>query len=139
MLRWSSPLSCDARSFAALVDASLSALGWPFEVSTVERSFDETVLFVAVPRKTAALRFALAPPRAGTLDVFDARAAPGAPMPRCEARGIDRATLSALLAEVARRAPRPPFRFTFAQRLALGFVRPEFREARRAWSTLGVH
>lgn len=135
MLAWRSAVSYDAASIAALVRESLDGLGYRYATGAGEKAFTENVLVVGIPRATATYRFEVEAPGAFRVDVYDTRPSPGAILPFLEVLGDEAGApaVRALLAEVARRAPRPPWRFTFGQRLMLGLLSPDVLRARGAW------
>lgn len=138
-MRWRAPVSYDAESTARLLREALDALGYAYTRDAGTRAYEENVIALSLPRVTATHRFRVTHPGDFVVEAYDTRPSPGGLIPYLEVLGFlpeSEPAVRALLTEVARRAPRPPWDFTWGQRLALGLLRSEYRTARREWQRM---
>ncbi|HWG89491.1 MAG TPA: hypothetical protein VNZ52_01455 [Candidatus Thermoplasmatota archaeon] len=135
-MRWRAAVAYDADSTARLLEEALKALGYRWSRDVGARAADSTLLLLSMPRTVATHRFRVTAPADFVVEVYDTEPSPGALLPELEVLGVlpgSEPQVRALLAEVGKRAPRAPWRFSFRQRLAVGLLHPAFGDARRAW------
>ncbi len=138
---WSSPISYEAKEFAKIVRETLEKLNFVFVRDTTSKSYSRFVVMIPMMGGAHVYRYSVEYPARFVIMCYDTF--PGTKtgrMPFFEIENVDernRETISKLLKEIVSAIARPPWEFTTGQRLMVGYLLPEFRQARKSWAKFG--
>lgn len=135
-LTWRAPVTFDAPTVAAMLRDGLDALGYRYSKKQGERAFGDTVSLDLHERGTPAWRFFVEHPARFVLETYDTKPRPRSVLAFLEVHGLrgeDEPALRKLLRRFVDEAPRPPWSFTYHQRMSIGPFSGAYRDARRAW------
>jgi hypothetical protein len=138
---WKSALSFSARSTSALLRTVLLDLGISFKRQKSERSYAQLYAVVPLPRVAYVFRFRITEPYELVIDLYDTYPGTSGALSFIEIPSINDDNIHGarkILRALASRTPRPPWKFTVAQRVQHGLLYPDIIRARRNWQAIGV-
>ncbi len=138
---WKSALSFSARSTSALLRTVLKELGISFRRQKSERSYAQLYAVVPLPRVAYVFRFRITEPYDLVIDLYDTYPGTSGALSFIEIPSINDHNIHGareILRALASRTPRPPWKFTVAQRVQHGLLYPDILRARRNWQAIGV-
>ena len=138
---WSSAVSYEAKEFAKIIRESLEKLEYVFTRDLTTTTYSRFVVMIPMMGGAQVFRYTVEYPVKFVIQCYDTY--PGTKaglMPFAEIVNVDernRRAIEKLLQDIAEGLARPPWEFTRGQRLLVGFMLPEFRQARKAWAEFG--
>ena len=138
---WSSPVSYSAQDFAKIIRESLEDLKFIFLRDNTAKSYSRFVVMIPMMSGAHVFRYTVEYPSKFVIHLYDTY--PGTKaglMPFIEIGEVDESNqrdIQRLLKKVASKVDRPPWEFTASQRVMVGFLLPEFGQARKAWAKFG--
>ena len=138
---WQSAISFDAPSTAALLRTILEDGNMKFTRHKSEKSYSQLYAVLPFPRVAYVFRFEITSPAPLVIDVYETHPATYGPMGFLEIPRLDDANIELarrILRELVKRLPRPPWKFTAAQRVQHGLMNPDILRAPKHWRVLGI-
>jgi hypothetical protein len=138
---WRSAISFSAQSTATVLRKTLEELGVRFIRQKSERSYSQLYAVVPFPRVAYVFRFRVAGPHELVIDLYDTYPGTSGALAFMEIPDVNDGTIDTareILRALASRTPRPPWKFTAAQRLQHGLLDLEVIRARRNWRAIGA-
>jgi len=139
--RWRSAISFSAQSTSVLMRTVLEELGARFHRTRSERSYSQLYAIVPFPRVAYVFRFEISRPCELVIDLYDTFPATSGALSFIEIPEVNDENIEGartLLRALAAKLPRPPWKFTSAQRVQHGFLEPDILRARKNWRALGI-
>lgn len=139
--KWVSPVSTDSRAMAEFAREILESMSLEFERESSHRHYTKTSVIVPLPKFAYVFRFVVPSLDYLTLDFYDTKPTHGGHIYYMEADPVtegNEENFKKILATLAEKTSRPPWKFTFTQRIQHGYFMPEFRRARKAWERMGI-
>jgi hypothetical protein len=138
---WSSPVSYEAKECARLIRESLERLKYIFVRDLTSKTYSRFVVMIPMMGGAQVFRYTVEYPAKFVIQCYDTY--PGTKaglMPFLEVENVNpqnEKAIELLLRDIVKDLERPPWSFTKGQRLLVGFLLPEFRQARKAWKEFG--
>jgi len=136
---WESPMAFKAQDMADLVHKVLDRLGYKYERETGKKHYTKLYVIMPTPQYAYVFRYLISEPIELKIDLYDTQPTHASLMPFIEIEGITDDNINqvrAILNELRKDLPRDPWLFTMGQKFQHGFLMPEFRRARKAWTIL---
>jgi hypothetical protein len=139
--RWRSAISFSAQSTSTVLRTVLEGLGAKFRRTRSEKSYSQLYAVLPFPKVAYVFRFEITAPCELVIDLYDTYPATSGALtfieiPLMHDGNIDGARR--ILRALAKKLPRPPWRFTAVQRIQHGLLEPEILRARKNWRTIGI-
>ena len=139
--KWISPVSTGARAMSEFTREILEGMSIEFERGSSHRHYTKTSVIVPLPKFAYVFRFVIPSLDYLTLDFYDTKPTHGGHIFYMEADPVTEGNekiFKEILQVLSKKTSRPPWRFTFTQRIQHGYFMPEFRKARKAWEKMGI-
>ena len=133
-------MAVPVRESAAAVRAALEELGWPFDRSKSTRLYSKFAVVLMVPKGAYVFQFRLKDGSSAVIETWETEISSTGRMTRLRVEGFtlaEKDRIRSFLERYAQAAGREPWGFTFRERSQAGYLRPEFRQAKRAWASFG--
>lgn len=138
---WQSAMSFDAPSTSTLLRKVLEGMDIDFKRERSERSYSQLYAILPFPRVAYVFRFNITRPAPLIIDIYETNPATYGPLGFIEIPdlnddniGLARQVLRALVKEL----PRPPWKFTAAQRFQHSLMNPDLLRAPKNWRAIGI-
>lgn len=140
-IRWLSAISFDAKSTAHTLRILLEEMNLKFRRERSEKPYSQLYAIVPLPRFAYVFRFIIAARNTLIIDLYDTQPATSGPLsfieiPELTDKNIELARK--ILCGLAKKLPRPPWEFTWLQRIQHGILNPDLLRARKNWRSLGI-
>ena len=138
---WQSAMSFDAPSASTLLRKVLEGMDIDFKRERSERSYSQLYAILPFPRVAYVFRFNITRPAPLIIDIYETNPATYGPLGFIEIPdlndgniGLARQVLRALVKQL----PRPPWKFTAAQRFQHSLMNPDVIRAPKNWRAIGI-
>jgi len=138
---WQSAISFNSMSITTMLRELLEGMNARFRREKSERSYSQLYAIVPFPRVAYVFRFIIEEPCELIIDVYDMNPAISGSMTFMEIPAIMDSNIHfarRLLRKLTEKLPRPPWKFTMAQRVQHGLLNMDILKAKKHWMTLGV-
>jgi hypothetical protein len=138
---WKSAISFSAQSTATVLRTTLEELGIRFTRQKSERSYSQLYAVIPFPRMAYVFRFKVAELHELVIDLYDTYPGTSGALAFIEIPDVNDGNIDTareILRALASRTPRPPWKFTAAQRVQHGLLDLDVIRARRNWRAIGV-
>jgi hypothetical protein len=138
---WKSSMSFDAPSIASLMRKMLKRMKIEFKRQTSERSYSQLYAILPFPRVAYVFRFNITLPALLIIDIYETNPATYGPLAFIEIPDLNDDNIHLvrrILKTLVKELPRPPWKFTAAQRVQHGLMNPDIIKAPKNWRAIGI-
>ena len=137
---WKSPVSYDARTMTKVVREVLDERKWTYRREKGEMPYSKFMIVMPMPKFAYVYRFVVEEPVQIKIQSYDTRPTHSGLMPFLEIKGItdeNAGEVKEVLRAIHDRLPRPAWQFTLGQKFQYALLATEYRQAKKAWKSMG--
>ena len=137
---WRSPVSFTADVMTKVVREALDEGGYKYTRDSGERPYSKFAIIIPLPKFAYVYKYVVEEPIEVVIGVYDTKPTHSGVITYFEIADISEEgadQVKELLRAICAKLPRPPWRFTFGQKLQYALVATEYHEAKRAWKAMG--